>query len=340
MSNRALKNRALRDGNAPEAIDEASAWLALLHGPRRSLRLERGFRRWLAARPEHQAAFEAVTSMWEASGELQLRPPAASAQRAGFRAGLALAAGACASIVALLVIGSILYLRNAGVVTALGEQRTLTLDDGSRVFLNTDTNVRVRYDDQQRTIDLRRGEALFEVAKDTRRPFIVSAGDREVRAFGTSFVVRRDAEHLVVTLMEGKITVTGGAQADSLAARSEATATATASQALAPGERLTLSAQRPPELDRPSIETVTAWRRGRLEFDDMSLADAVAEMNRYSPVKLRVERPDAAAILVKGAFRAGDTASFAAAMEQTCRFQVIAGPRQILLAGAPSTNCL
>ena len=159
MSNRALKDRASKDGHAPETIDEASAWLALLHGPRRSLRLERGFRRWLAARPEHQAAFEAVTSMWEASGELQLRPPAASGQRAGFRAGLTLAAGACASIVALLVIGSVLYFRNVGIVTALGEQRTLTLDDGSRVFLNTDTNVRVRYDDQRRMIDLQIGRA-------------------------------------------------------------------------------------------------------------------------------------------------------------------------------------
>jgi transmembrane sensor len=342
MSDPTLDDGASNDAYAPEVIDEASAWLALLHSPRRSPRLERGFRRWLTVRPEHQAAFEAVASMWEASGKLQLRPsPGVSQRLAGFRAGFAVAAGACASVGALVLIGVFLYLRNAGISTEIGEQRTLTLDDGSRVFMNTDTNVRVRYDDRERAVDLRRGEALFEVAKDARRPFIVSAGDRKVTALGTSFVVRRDAERVVVMLMEGKVTVTESPSAVSSAAASHpAGGDAVATHALVVGERLVLSAQRPPQVDRPSLEVLTAWRRGRLEFDDVPLAEAVAEMNRYSPLKLRVERPDAAAILVKGAFRAGDTGSFAAAMEQTCRFQIVPTSEEILLAGTPSANCL
>jgi transmembrane sensor len=337
MSDHGLNERT-SNGHRPEAIDEASAWLALLRGPRRSSRLERGFRRWLAARPEHQAAFEAVTSMWEASGELHLRRlTPVSGQRAGFRAGFTVAAAACASIVALLVVGVILYFHNAGVVTALGEQRALTLEDGSRVFLNTDTRLLVRYDEQRRTIDLRRGEALFEVTKDARRPFVVAAGDREVMAVGTSFVVRRDPEQVVVTLMEGKVTVTEKSQAS---VASDASPGRGSIHTLDPGERLTLSLQRPPQLDRPPLETVTAWRRGRLEFDDIALADAVAEMNRYSRIKLRVSRPDAAAILIKGAFRAGDAESFAAAMMHTCHFQIVTAPREIVLSGAPSANCL
>ena len=114
---------------------------------------------------------------------------------------------AAAALVAL-VVGGVLYWRSLGITTELGEQRNLTLSDGTRVALNTATKIRVRYDNAARRVELERGEALFEVAKVPARPFVVIAGGRRVTAVGTSFVVRRDNEEVAVTLLEGKVTVT------------------------------------------------------------------------------------------------------------------------------------
>ena len=102
----------------------------------------------------------------------------------------------------------LVYLRSDAVVTGVGEQRTLTLEDGTRIQLNTDTRAVVRYDERLRRVELEKGEAMFEVARRPDWPFVVTAGDRQIRALGTAFVVRREAEVLAVTLVEGKVTVT------------------------------------------------------------------------------------------------------------------------------------
>src|ERR1700730_8306871 len=108
------------------------------------------------------------------------------------------------AVAGLAVLGTIFYLHSDAVVTAVGEQRTLTLEDGTRVYLNTNSRAIVHYDKKLRQVNLEKGEALFEVAKRPDWPFVVTAGDRQVTALGTAFIVRRGGKDFAVTLLEGK----------------------------------------------------------------------------------------------------------------------------------------
>jgi transmembrane sensor len=298
-----------------DLIAEASVWVARLHGPNRK-EAERGVRHWLEKGANHARAFELATEVWDETGGLarvvRLERPR--------QAHIVRRVAALAAVVALAIAGVLSYGYFAGVSTNIGEQRLVTLEDGTRVMLNTATRLLIRYDDHERRVELKSGEALFDVAKQQSRPFVVEVGARQVRALGTSFVVRRDErqQRVQVTLVEGVISVQD--------------------TVLSPGERLTLTDLQPPRLDRPAIDRVTAWRRGQIVLDDTPLAEAVVEMNRYSVVKLEVERPETADLLVNGLFQAGDAESFAAAMAQTYGIEVVREPERIVLAGAPQAK--
>jgi transmembrane sensor len=240
-------------------------------------------------------------------------------------AGLASAAAAV-----VVAVGAMLYFNHAGVATGVGEQRSMTLEDGSRILLNTSTRLVVRYDEKIRRIELVKGEAQFDVMKNAQRPFVVTAGEREVTALGTSFDVRRDGHQISVTLVEGKVTVAPVVQSTDAVVPVQAKV-----EVLHPGQRLTFTAGRAPRMDQPQMEKVTAWQRGQISLDDLSLADAVAEMNRYSTVQLQIEQPAAAALHVSGIFRVGDSLSFAHAVAQTYGLTVLEQGREILLNGIP-----
>ena len=307
---------------------EAAAWVARLHGPNRTPHVEAGLRRWLADDPEHAAAFELLTDTWEKSARLRRRPleQVASWEGPGFRISFPRAALAAAATVVLAVLATIFYLHTDAVTTGVGELRTLTLDDGSRVHLNTDTRVRVDYDKQTRHVSLERGEALFEVAKRPDWPFIVTAGGREIKALGTEFVVRRDGKRLSVMLMEGQVTVTHGTEGQSNRSPPEAE-----TFTLIPGDRVTFVGSATPTLDRPAPERITAWLRGEVALDNTSLADAVAEMNRYSHQRIVADDPALAAIRVSGIFRAGDLANFAQAVARMHHIKVLNQQDEIVL---------
>lgn len=314
---------------------QAAAWLARLRGPQRSAAVERGLRQWLRADAEHARAFELLTARLEVAERLRGQPLPRRwrgyAHRNSFRwpstiTGIAAALG-------VVMLGMFFYLRNAGVGTEVGEQRMLTLADNSRVYLNTDTRVVVRFDERSRTVELMRGEALFEVAKHAKLPFVVVAGERKVRALGTAFVVRRDSEKTAVTLIEGKVAV-------SLPEPSSSTTSPlpNSEEILSPGQRLTFVEQKAPQVDQPSVAKVTAWRQGQVALDNMSLAEAMVEMNRYSVVKLVAESSEAAGVRVGGFFRMGDSASFARAVAATYGFEIIERPNEIVIAGPPKQD--
>src|SRR5688572_17460280 len=140
---------------AREQVREAAVWMTLLRGPDRTEKLERGFNRWLKADPGHKAAFGTISTAWEATAALPRGPfPRLTRwQRAGFREGFLRAAGAVVALALIAVAAILLYQRNAGVATGIGEQRMLALDDGSRIFLNTHTRVVVRFDERQRLVE-------------------------------------------------------------------------------------------------------------------------------------------------------------------------------------------
>jgi len=310
---------------SPAARAEAAAWVARLHGPNRTQDVEAGFRRWLAESPERGAAFELLTDTWEKSANLRRHPAeqVASWQAVGFRVTLSRAALACCVIAILAVVGTLLYLHTNAVSTAIGEQRTLALEDGTRVYLNTNSRAVVHYDKTARRVELQSGEALFEVAKRPDWPFIVTAGDRQIRALGTEFIVRRDASDLTVTLVEGKVTV-ATIQRENGPSPKDA-------RVMSPGQRLTFAQSATPKLDLPPLDRVTAWQRGLVSFDATPLADAIADMNRYNRVRIVVVASSASAIRVSGIFRAGDTANFAQAIARTYHLKARSEVGEIVL---------
>lgn len=316
---------------------EAAAWIVRLHGPHRSAELEAGFRAWLAADAENGRQFERVTEVWDAGGTI----PVAGLPRVNrWREAQRSRHWALAAMI-LLVFGLGAWALNhfwlnPSYATGIGEQRLVRLEDGSRIALNSNTLIRVACCDTERRVRLERGEAYFEVARDPARAFIVVAGDHQVTALGTAFVVRHDASRTAVTLVEGKVAVSGRRSGDeerttSVKAQSvresggavqlpsspgkqeqgATTDTGSAAIVLSPGQRLTFMGGAMPRLDEPRIEAVTAWRRGEVMLDRTTLATAVAEMNRYDERMLVIDDPGVAALRISGIYHAGDSEGFA-----------------------------
>lgn len=336
---------------SPERLAEASVWIAKLHGETRGREIEDGLRRWLQAHPENARAFELATEVWEESVQLRTVVPFRPLSHVEHRPRWGGMAAAFAGVAAAIII-VVLWFQNVGVVaTAVGEQRQLVLEDGTRVFLNTDTRIVVKYDEQLRRVELQRGEALFNVAKRPDWPFVVTAGDRQVKALGTSFVVRKDVERVAVTLVEGSVLVSPVVPTlpelvqptiSAPAAIEQAPATVAPDAAksagaykLAAGQRLTFDAGAATKLDTPSIEKTTAWRRGQIILDDTPLQAAVIEMNRYNETKLVVAEPEAALLSINGLFQAGDSTHFANAVAQSYGLVVIERGDEIVLSGKP-----
>jgi transmembrane sensor len=222
---------------------------------------------------------------------------------------------------AVVLVAGVLALRpwKAGDAydTAVGEQRVVVLQDGTRLSMNTSTRIRVDFAKSQRTVKVERGEALFEVAKDASRPFVVQAAGSEVVATGTAFLVqptptgKAGDQALAVTLVEGQVVVRSVAGGGHLLEKP---------LVMVPGERLRLSrsdAEKSPatvtRVDRPQMDQVLAWKRGEARFDNVSLLEAVAEMNRYDRVPIIVSGK-VGERRVSGVVKTGDKASFAHAM--------------------------
>ncbi|WP_284620661.1 FecR family protein [Aquabacterium humicola] len=307
---------------------EAAVWVARLHGPSRSRDMERECLAWQARSAAHRLAFERCTETWQDIPRISLSAaysagsgPSVSSQAVGWRAHRRLAAGLALGV---FVLGSgvavlVQHWRSAGVyATGVGEQRVVLLGDGTRMSLNTASRVRVDLGSSSRVVSVEDGgEVLFEVAKDARRPFVVRAGGSEIIALGTSFSVRvaetssAERDSLAVTLLEGRVTVRTIAQGHERVAPASPVA-------MEPGERLTLvKAGGAPKVvrDRPRADQLLAWRRSEAVFDDVSLSEAVEEMNRYSRTQIvLVGDPSAGARRVSGQFRTGDNLAFARAV--------------------------
>lgn len=325
-----MTKEALQGGPSSVVRAEAAAWVARLHGSGRSRSLEAGLRLWLKADAAHARAFEIATEAWElgagARGAAVTRMAAQGVEPAVPRQwgyGHAMAAVALFAVLGMTLFAGVW--RDRFIVTAVGEQRVLTLADGSRIMLNTATRLAVRDEEAGRYVDLDQGEALFDVAHDPSRPFVVSAGGRQIVALGTSFVVRSQERQLTVTLMEGRVAVkpaSGGA-----AGQSE--------MLLSPGQRVTFEERDAPRVDKPVPEEVAAWRRGEVVLDRVRLRDAADEMNRYSRIKLQIVDPATGDMPVSGVFRAGDTQRFAKAVGEIYHLDVERRGEQILISGAP-----
>ena len=197
-------------------------------------------------------------------------------------------AAAAAIVVAIGLAFAVVYLqvRPVQYETAVSEQRDVLLADGSRITLNTDTALTVRYTASSRRVDLERGEAIFAVKHDVARPFEVVAGQTVTRALGTEFNVDRRSDRIRVSVIEGVVRV-------SAAGRDGAGKVTPLVPALTKGR----SAEFQNDDDRiveaaADLKRIQAWRARRLEFSDTPLPEALEEFNRYSTAHVVIGADD------------------------------------------------
>lgn len=191
-----------------------------------------------------------------------------------------------AGIAAVLALAAVIFLRDAGQYrTAAGEQRAIALEDGSTVLINTQSVVKVRFTRDARDITLERGQALFTVAKDASRPFRVHAGDTVVRAIGTKFDVRRQADRVHVAVVEGVVQVDA--------------------KRLTSGLAVDVHRGRISEPKPINLTEVSAWPQRRLVFSNSTLQGMAEEFSRYhQKPRIRIEGAGLQARQLSGVFDA------------------------------------
>lgn len=321
MSDRSDRNGRGTGKQAPSAR-QASEWLVLLESGDANDEDRARFEAWLAADAQHRAAYAAVNETWARLTAMRGRVRAIGSLESGSDAAMQQlgrvvrpkrqprrsAWAAAAAILAAAVLGGIVLLPGDSPVlleTEIGERRTVSLADGSSVELNTDTELRVEFTDERRRIALVRGEAFFEVAGDAARPFVVTAGQRAIRAVGTGFAVRlRSADRVSVTVTEGIVEVRHSNSASGAEGRAgnvvETPVLRRGQRAEYDRESTRVEVVAPAELERSQ-----AWRRGLLVFEDASLAEVVDEVNRYTETKIVFGDPAIGALRLGGTFKAG-----------------------------------
>jgi transmembrane sensor len=207
--------------------------------------------------------------------------------------------------------------------TEIGGLSTIPIADGSKLTLNTNSQLRVVLSEAQRRVDLDQGEAFFEVAKDPRRPFTVNVGDLRVVAVGTKFSVRREVDELRVVVTEGRV---------QMAKREDGRDVPIAhlnagSIAHVRGDDVLVKHQ-----PLSQVEEFLSWRTGFVVFHGTALADSVAELNRYNTRKILIKDPAIAAIRISGNFRATNGDAFARLLEDGFAIRADVGERQIVLS--------
>jgi transmembrane sensor len=303
--------------SAKELRTSAAAWLERRVSGNWSEDDQAGLDAWLAQSPSHMTAYLRVDAAWNRTQRLAVlhRPASDVAGRNGWMFPLMLKVAAGFAALAVLGFVATNYLQRPQertYSTPLGGRETVAFSDGTRIELNTNTVLRTRMTAAERTVWIEKGEVFFRVKHDAAHPFIVIAGNRRVTDLGTAFLVRRDTGRLEVAVMQGRV-------------RFEAPSAQSASVTalLTPGDVATATAGT--MLVTRKADTALAhelgWRRGMLILDDVTLAGAVEEFNRYNREKLAVS--DAVSgMRIGGTFRTSDVQLFARVVQDVLGLRV------------------
>ncbi|GGA25598.1 FecR family protein [Dyella nitratireducens] len=319
-----------------QTMQVAAEWWARLREPGAGDDVAEQWLAWTSEDERHLQAFEQVSALAEQLGTLDqvsrqslakefVRP--VSAQRRW------LPLAAAASIAAVMLGGAVYigWTQHAAGITAqvyqsgIAQNRDFTLPDGTKVALGADSTLSVKYGSGERDVEVRNGEAYFEVVHDSRRPFVVMVGDVTVRDIGTAFDVRRTGERVMVAVTQGRVAIAdrhaNAGQHNSL----EATA----------GQRVSYD----PDASSMTVDIVTpaqatAWRSNRLEFIDEPLGVVVANLNRYAGKPLHVADPNLNALIYTGTIRTDAIDSWIEALPQVFPLQVSREAGGVVLSDA------
>ncbi|OOG14554.1 FecR family protein [Pseudomonas sp. C9] len=281
--------------------DEAARWFVRLQEPAVDDEEVQRFEAWLSEHPQHCDEFKILQGLWTAADRLPVKRLQALCETPSTRRKrqpLVRYAVAASIVAVALGLGLFSGLNHppaytAEYSTALGERRHVALPDGSVIDMNSRSRVQVRYEKNRRAIELTEGEAMFSVEHDTSRPFVVDAGNGKVTVTGTRFDVRRDPTQTRVAVEQGTVKVQGqGADfitvTAGLGTRIDAQGVVAAAYAINP-------------------EELTAWRSGKLVFNNASLSEVAAEVSRYRAKPLTVGNDKVGNLRLTSVFKSDNT---------------------------------
>ena len=267
---------------------------------------------WLRESPAHLLAYTRLDEAWKSADRLFALRTSSAQKSSVSKTGLPYLR--IAAVLAVLGVAAIVAESvrpqnpNESIFsTPVGGRQVLTLADGSRMELNTNTVLRVALGRDHRTIWLDKGEAYFQVKHDAARPFVIYANGRRITDLGTKFLVRKDSDRLEVSLLEGRVRL--DAATDEPQAM---TVLGAGDDAIASGN--TTSVSKEPIRD---VLAKLGWQRGVITFDHTTLADAAAEFNRYNTTKIVITDAAVGAITIDGTFPTGGVTAFAQAARDT-----------------------
>ncbi|TLM79912.1 FecR family protein [Microbulbifer harenosus] len=304
-----MNPQEVQDVPTEDRLDQACAWIARLRSDALSDTDRRAFAQWMAESPANHKAFEEMCELWGDLGVLSRLPldeiypesvPASHHRDTANQAsrgrptpagdepssrGWNLPQWLMGGSAVAACLGIALWIGNQWLqqtptqqqmyTTAVGEMRTVDLPDGSRVQLNTNSELIVNFSREERRTQLLRGEAYFNVARQTARPFTVSAGSANIRVLGTQFNVERNPENTRVSVTGGTVAVSEASAASGL--RPETVK-------LTRNQKVSVSGSGLSEVGRTSEQEALDWTQGQLVFDETPLNEALEELNRYLKV--------------------------------------------------------
>ena len=284
--------------------DDAARWFVRLQEPAVSADEQQRFDAWLNQHPQHRDEFQLLQGLWTAADLLPApRLKALAETRPARRERRPLLRYAVAASVLAVALGLGLFSSlnhpgsySAEFSTVLGERKHVALPDGSVIDLNSRSRLQVHYEKDRRLIELSEGEAMFSVEHDASRPFVVEAGSGKVTVTGTRFDVRRDVTQTRVAVEQGTVKVQGHDAPDNefinltagLGTHVDAQGKVAAAYAVNPAE-------------------LTAWRGGKLVFNNARLSEVAAEVSRYREQPLTVSNPGVANLRLTSVFKSDNT---------------------------------
>lgn len=349
---------------------EASDWLVECRSGDIDAAGRKEFYAWLRASPEHMRAYLELAAIWNEGAKLDPnrtfddlalleaarsagnvialegrddRPLSADAEKSKrvVRSRWVRWSVAASFLAAAIGVCVWAYSQKDVYSTGLGEQRTLALSDGSRIALNAQSKIRIRFSSEQRSIELVAGQAFFEAAKDKNRPLVVASGATRIRVVGTQFDVYRKGSATTVTVIEGRVAIDRMQGANEQPARNHANGVNAGSGdlpvslSLEAGEQAIVTSQNTIKKIQPNISAATAWKHGQLIFAGASLDEVAEEFNRYNRKHLVIGDSQLARFKVTGNFSSTDASSLIRFLEARPGIAVSDAGDEILVSRKP-----
>jgi len=294
-------------------VSQAAAWFARLRSERTSPEERQAFEEWRRQSPSHARAYDEVCGLWN---DPSLKAAAIQTSQAGRtapfrkRAKWLLQAAAVAALVSAVGLQLELTTRlKADHRTVTGERLVVNLPDQSTVTLNTHSAIATEFDGTERRIHLLKGEALFQVEPDNKKPFVVDNQAILARAVGTQFLVREEPNGIRLTVVEGLVELTPDRPG-------------WAPVRVTPGQQVAVDGNGPGPLHDIDAQAATAWVRGRLVFDNAPLGEVVEELRRYYPGVILLWNSKISSLRVSGSYTLTDPAAVLNTLAQTLPLRI------------------